>query len=161
MPGTLIGICSYIKAAHCCQKSSPSYQFNSLNFDSKKLSVTSVWDHLNDLFLRVIGAKTYLSVLQQFPDGSMKICKYRHKTLSITWIADLASSTGSQGVVGHTHEWLLLIGWSLCNCIMTPNLHKPDQPTWTKVFLSQSTIWIDGCVSNFLGPNGCYFHTIW
>ncbi len=31
---------------HSCQKSSPSYQFNSLNFDSKKLFVRSVEDHL-------------------------------------------------------------------------------------------------------------------
>ncbi len=29
-------ICSYIKAAPGCQKSSPSYKFNSLNFDSEK-----------------------------------------------------------------------------------------------------------------------------
>ncbi len=41
------GIQSSLKAAPGCQKSSPSYQFNSLNFDSKKLSVRSVEDHLN------------------------------------------------------------------------------------------------------------------
>ncbi len=40
------GICSCIMAAPGCQKSSPSYQFNSLNFDSKKLSGRSVEDHL-------------------------------------------------------------------------------------------------------------------
>ncbi len=38
-----------INAAPGCQKSSPSYQFNSLNFDSKKLSVRSVEDHLKSL----------------------------------------------------------------------------------------------------------------
>ncbi len=35
-----------IKAAPGCQKSFPSDQFNSLNFDSKQLSVRSVEDHL-------------------------------------------------------------------------------------------------------------------
>ncbi len=39
-------ICSYIKAAPGCQKSCPSYKFNSLNFDSEKISVTTPWDHL-------------------------------------------------------------------------------------------------------------------
>ena len=28
-------------------KCSPSYKFNSLNFDSEKISVITVWDHLN------------------------------------------------------------------------------------------------------------------
>ena len=41
-----IEIYSLIKAAYCCQKSSPSYQFNSLNFDVKISSVRSPWDHL-------------------------------------------------------------------------------------------------------------------
>ncbi len=40
-------IYSNIKAACGCQKSPPSYQFNSLNIDSKKISVRSVEDHLN------------------------------------------------------------------------------------------------------------------
>ncbi len=31
---------------YSCQKSSPSYQFNSLNFDSEKISSTTLWDHL-------------------------------------------------------------------------------------------------------------------
>ncbi len=34
----------YLKAG--CKKSSPSYQFNSLNFDFKKISLRSPWDHL-------------------------------------------------------------------------------------------------------------------
>ena len=38
---------SFIKAAHGCKKASPCYQFNSLNFDLKKISVRSPWDHLN------------------------------------------------------------------------------------------------------------------
>ena len=37
-----IGIYSLIKAAHCCKKSSPSYHFNSLNFDGKISSKTTV-----------------------------------------------------------------------------------------------------------------------
>ena len=37
----------YIKAAPVCQKSSPSYQVNGLNFDFKKISMRSVEDHLN------------------------------------------------------------------------------------------------------------------
>ncbi len=45
------GICSYIKAAPGCQKSSPSYMFNSLNFDSEKLSETTLWDHLKGKFV--------------------------------------------------------------------------------------------------------------
>ena len=40
---------SSIKAAHGCKKSSPAYQLNSLNFDFKKISVRSPWDHLNDV----------------------------------------------------------------------------------------------------------------
>ncbi len=35
-----------MKATHGCKKSSPSYQFNSLKFDSEKLLVTTPWDHL-------------------------------------------------------------------------------------------------------------------
>ncbi len=46
--GTLIGIYTPIKATHGCKKSSPCYQFNSLKFDSKKLFVTTPWDHLKD-----------------------------------------------------------------------------------------------------------------
>ncbi len=39
---------AYIAALRsCCQISSPSYQFNSLNFDSEKISATTLWDHLN------------------------------------------------------------------------------------------------------------------
>ncbi len=45
---------SCIKAAPGCQKSPPSYQFNSLNFDSKKIAVRSVEDHLNRLSLSLI-----------------------------------------------------------------------------------------------------------
>ncbi len=41
-----------IKAAPGCQKSSPSYQFNSLNFDYKKLSVRSVEDHLKKIYVK-------------------------------------------------------------------------------------------------------------
>ncbi len=39
-------ICSYIKAAPGSLKSCPSYKFNSLNFDSEKISVITPWDHL-------------------------------------------------------------------------------------------------------------------
>ncbi len=42
-----IAICSFIKAAPCYQKSSPSYKLNSLNFDSEKLFVETLWHHLN------------------------------------------------------------------------------------------------------------------
>ncbi len=42
-----IAIRFFIKAAPGYQKSSPSYKFNSLNFDSEKLSVETLWDHLN------------------------------------------------------------------------------------------------------------------
>ena len=35
-----------IKAAPGCQKSFPSYKFNSVNFDSEKFSVETLWDHL-------------------------------------------------------------------------------------------------------------------
>ena len=45
--GTLIRIYSPIKATHGCKKSSPSYQFNSLKFDSKKLFMTAMWDRIN------------------------------------------------------------------------------------------------------------------
>ena len=37
---------SSYKAAPGCQKSRASYKFNSVNFDSKKLSVETLWDHL-------------------------------------------------------------------------------------------------------------------
>ena len=43
----LIAIRSFIKAALGYQKSAPSYKVNSLNFDSEKLSVETLWDHLN------------------------------------------------------------------------------------------------------------------
>ncbi len=36
-----------IKAANGYQKSSPSYKLNSLNFDFEKLSVETLWDHIN------------------------------------------------------------------------------------------------------------------
>ncbi len=35
-----------LKAAPGHQKSCPSYKFNSLNFDSEKISVITPWDHL-------------------------------------------------------------------------------------------------------------------
>ncbi len=47
------GIYSYIKAAPGCQKSSPSYKFNSLKFDSEKISETTLWDHLKSLKVRI------------------------------------------------------------------------------------------------------------
>ncbi len=40
---------SFIKAAPGYQKSSPSYKLSSLNFDSQKLFVETLWDHLNTL----------------------------------------------------------------------------------------------------------------
>ncbi len=43
-------IYSPIKATHGCKKYFPSYQFNSLKFDSKNLFVTTPWDHLNNGF---------------------------------------------------------------------------------------------------------------
>ncbi len=43
-----------IKAAPGCQKSSPSYKFNSLNFDSEKISETTLWDHLKWLHRKVL-----------------------------------------------------------------------------------------------------------
>ncbi len=43
-----IAIRSFIKAAPGYQKSSPSYKLYSLNFDSEKLSVETLWDHLNE-----------------------------------------------------------------------------------------------------------------
>ncbi len=46
--GISIGIYSSIKAADGSKKSSPSYQFNRLHFDFKKLSVRSPWDHLKN-----------------------------------------------------------------------------------------------------------------
>ena len=45
-PHHTICIYSYIKVAPDCQKSSTSYKFNSLNFDSEKISVITVWNHL-------------------------------------------------------------------------------------------------------------------
>ncbi len=41
--GNSIRICSFIKAAHGCQTSSPSYHFNILNFDSKKKHPWDLW----------------------------------------------------------------------------------------------------------------------
>ncbi len=37
------------------QKSSPSYKLNNLNFDFEKLSVETLWDHLNLLPCRVLS----------------------------------------------------------------------------------------------------------
>ncbi len=75
-----------IKAAPGYQKSSPSYMFNSFNFDSEKISETTLWDHLKVSDLNVRPECSGLIISGQLPPPWMEFLKHISRFIaSWTW----------------------------------------------------------------------------